>query len=169
MTLLILFLLALILLVIMFNSMIRLRNDVRRAHSNIDVLLKQRSDELPNLVDVVKGYAKHEKKTFEQLAKARSALLSAKSVRDAAKADEHISEGIASVLAVAESYPKLQANENFLALQRRITSLENELADRREFYNEIVTRYNTRIQSVPDMLIAMLCEMDKEQLWNSKA
>lgn len=142
--------------VIIYNGLISLKNNIEKAWSNIDVLLKQRSDELPNLVESVKGYMKHEKSTLLELTKARTEFLKAETLSQKAKADKKISGALKTIFAVAENYPKLRANENFLQLQNRISGLENEIADRREFYNDSVTNYNTRIQSVPDVWIAKM-------------
>jgi LemA protein len=137
-----------------YNSLVRLKNDIKKAWSNIDVLLKQRADELPKLINTVKGYMKHEKETLENITKARSALMSATTMKEKAKADNMISGALKTLFAVAEDYPTLKANENFMQLQGRISGIENELADRREFYNDSTNTYNIKIQSFPDMIIA---------------
>ena len=141
-------------IIIIYNNFIRLRNNIDKSWANINVLLKQRSNEIPNLVNTVKGYMKHEKKTLESLTKARSILLEAETRTRKAAVDNLITDLLKTIFAVAEDYPDLKAGENFLKLQKRISGLENELADRREFYNDSVTIYNIRIQSFPDLLIA---------------
>lgn len=146
-----------------FNALVRLKNNIRKSWANIDVLLKQRSDEVPNLIATVKGYMVHERSTFEALTKARSDVLQASTLSKKAAADTVISEALKTIFAVAENYPNLKANENFLKLQLRITTLENSLADRREFYNDSVTLYNTRIHSIPDLLVARMLHYVDEQ------
>ena len=141
-------------IIIIYNNFIRLRNNIDKSWANINVLLKQRSNEIPNLVNTVKGYMKHEKKTLESLTKARSILSKAETRSRKAAVDNLITDLLKTIFVVAEDYPDLKAGENFLKLQKRITGLENELADRREFYNDSVTIYNIRIQSFPDLLIA---------------
>jgi len=138
----------------MFNSLIRLKNNIKKSWANINVLLKQRSDELPKLINSVKGYMTHEKNTLVKLTKARTSMLNAKTMSQKADADNAISSALKTIFAVAENYPNLKANENFMQLQNRISGLENELADRREFYNDSVNTYNIRIHSFPDMIIA---------------
>jgi LemA protein len=155
-------------IIVLFNSLVALKNSIRKAWANIDVLLKQRYDELPNLIETVKGYMKHEKALFESITKARSALMTATTRGKKAKADNIITESLKSVFAVAENYPKLRANENFLRLQERISGIENELADRREFFNDTVTSYNTRIQSFPDFVIANMLSYKEEQLFRAE-
>jgi len=152
-------------IVIIFNNLISLKNNITKSWSNIDVLLKQRSDELPNLINTVKGYMMHEREVLLQLTKARSELLKAKTIGEKASADSMISGTLKTIFAIAENYPTLRANDNFSQLQVRITGLENEIADRREFYNDSVTTYNIRIQSIPDIIIAKILKMEEETLF----
>lgn len=140
--------------VMIFNGLISLKNDVSKAWANIDILLKQRHDELPNLVEVCKGYMTHERETLEKVTQARSQYQQAVSVDQKALADQGTTSALHSLFAVAENYPQLKANDNFLKLQGRITELESEIADRREFYNDSVNTFNVRIQQVPDTFIA---------------
>jgi len=154
-------------LVIIYNSIITLRNNIDKAWANIDVLLKQRSNEIPNLVSTVKGYMKHEQQTLESLTKARSVILESDSRSRKAAMDNLITGLLKTVFAVAEDYPDLKAGENFLKLQKRISGLENELADRREFYNDSVTIYNTRIQSIPDLVVARMMHLSTIQLFKA--
>jgi len=137
-----------------YNDLINLSNNIKKSWANINVLLKQRSDELPKLISAVKGYMKHERETLKELTKARTALLNAKTMSEKAAADNMITNALKTIFAVAENYPRLRASENFMQLQNRISGIENELADRREFYNDSVFRFNVRIQSFPDMYIA---------------
>ena len=147
----------------LFNGLVSLKNNIRKSWANIDVLLKQRYDEIPNLVETVKGYMKHEKKVLEDITKTRAALAGASSKNEMAALNEKMSGSIKSIFAVAENYPKLQASSNFLKLQERISSLENEIADRREFYNDCVTIYNTKIESFPDMYVARLFKYGRKE------
>jgi LemA protein len=137
-----------------YNGLIALRNDVQKAWANIDVLLKQRHDELPRLVEVCKGYMNYERDTLEKIVEARSQFQQASSVDQKAQADRSLTFAIRGLFAVAENYPDLKANNNFMQLQQRITDLESQIADRREFYNDAVNNLNVRIQQVPDTLIA---------------
>ena len=137
-----------------YNSLVALKNNIGRAWANIDVLLKQRHDELPKLVKTCEGYMQHERAVFDKLSEARGALMQAKSVGQRAEAEGMISSALGRIFAVAEAYPDLKANQSFTQLQNRISDLENQIADRREYYNDSVTTYNTRIQQLPDQFIA---------------
>ena len=154
-------------IIIIYNNFVRLKNNIDKSWANINVLLKQRSNEIPNLVSIVKGYMKHEKETLESLTKARSFLLKANTLSQKAAADNAITELVKTIFAIAENYPDLKAGENFLKLQKRITGLENELADRREFYNDSVTIYNIRIQSIPDLIVAKLMHLKRIDLFKA--
>ncbi len=149
----------------MFNGLIRLKNNIKKSWANIEVLLKQRSDELPKLIASVKGYMKHEKGTLTELTKARTDFLKAKTMPQKAAADNAISGALKTIFAVAENYPNLKANENFMHLQSRISGIENELADRREFYNDSVNTYNIRIESVPDRFVAGMMKYQPEVMF----
>ena len=138
----------------LYNGLVELKNNIKKSWANIEVLLKQRIDELPKLIASVKGYMKHEKSTLEALTKARTDFMKAKTLAQKAKADSVITGALKTIFAVAENYPNLKANENFMQLQGRISGLENELTDRREFYNDSVNTYNIRIQSFPALMIA---------------
>jgi len=140
--------------VILYNGLVRLRNENDRAWANIDVLLKQRHDEVPNLVETVKGYMQHEQQTLLAVTQARTASMNASSIREKACADLQIVTALRGLFAVAENYPQLKANQNFLRLQNRITELEERIADRREFFNDDINTYNTRIGQIPDVFIA---------------
>jgi len=151
--------------VIVFNGLIRLRRNIDKAWANIDVILKQRSSELPKLIDTVKSYMKYEKNLLNQLTKLRTDFLKAKTLQEKARISNQISEALKTLFAVAENYPNLKTNESFLQLQSRITGLENELADRREFYNDSVTEYNIRIQSIPDRFVASMLKYAPQELF----
>ena len=138
----------------LYNSLVALRNNIRRCWANIDVLLKQRHDELPKLVHTCEGYMEHERHVFDKLSEARAALAGAKTMAERAQAETQLTAALGQFFAVAEAYPDLKANVGFLQLQSRISDLENQIADRREFYNDTVTLFNTRIQQLPDAVVA---------------
>lgn len=140
--------------VTLYNGLIAVKNNVDKAWANIDVLLKQRHDELPNLVEVCKGYMKYEQDTFQRITEARSAYARATTVDQKAEAGANLTSAIGRLIATAENYPELKANNNFMQLQSRITELESEIADRREFYNDSVNTFNIRIQDMPDAILA---------------
>jgi len=142
--------------VILYNGLVRLRNENDRAWANIDVLLKQRHDEIPNLVETVKGYMQHEQQTLLAVTQARTASMSAATVSQKAVADLQLMSALRGLFAVAENYPQLKANENFLKLQNRISELEERIADRREFFNDDINTYNTRIGQIPDVFVASM-------------
>jgi LemA protein len=148
-----------------YNGLVQLKNNIKKSWSNIDVLLKQRADELPKLINSVKGYMNHEQQTLEKLTQARTRFMSAQTVGEKAAADNAISGALKSLFAVSENYPNLKANENFMQLQGRISGLENEIADRREFYNDSVNTYNIRIQSIPDVFIAKFLGYQPDEMF----
>ncbi|MBI4018894.1 MAG: LemA family protein [Candidatus Aenigmarchaeota archaeon] len=152
-------------IIAIYNALVTLHNNIKKSRSNIDVLLKQRSDELPKLIESVKGYMKHEKSTLIDLTKARTQFLKAKTTSQKAEADNMITDALKTIFAVAENYPKLRANENFVQLQNRISGIENELADRREFYNDSVNTYNIKIHTFPDMFFANMLGYKDEELF----
>ncbi len=141
-------------LVGMYNGLVRLRQQVKNAWSQIDVQLKRRHDLIPNLVETVKGYAAHEKTTLEGVTQARAQAVQARGVSEQAKAEEALSGALGRLMLVVEQYPDLKANQNFLALQEELTSTENKIGFSRQFYNDSVMQYNTRIQTVPANIIA---------------
>jgi LemA protein len=138
----------------LYNSFVALKQNVGRAWANIDVLLKQRHDEIPKLVKTVEGYMQHERGVFDKLSEARGALLQARGVAQRAEAESMVTRALGQLFAVAEAYPDLKANQSFLQLQARISDLENQIADRREFYNDTVTTFNTRLDQLPDKFVA---------------
>lgn len=137
-----------------YNSLIEMKNNIGRSWANIDVLLKQRHDELPKLVSVCEAYMQHERAVFDKLSEARAALAKAAGVSQRSDAENQITRALGQFFAVAENYPELKANQSFAALQSRISELENAIADRREFYNDTVTLYNTRLEQIPDSWVA---------------
>jgi LemA protein len=145
--------------VVLFNSLVTVRNAVSRAWANIDVLLKQRHDELPKLVDTCKQYMLHEQGTLEQVTQARTRVADAReshNVNALGMAEGALRSGLGNLFALAESYPALKANEQFLHLQTRISGLESAIADRREFYNDSVNINNVSIEQFPELVIARL-------------
>ena len=148
-----------------YNGLIQVKENIKKSWANIDVLLMQRSDEIPKLIKVLKSFVKHEKKMFDNILDARTSYLGANSVSEKADADNQMSEALKSVFALSEAYPELGSNDNFLKLQERISGLENEIADRRELYNESVNNYNIRIQSLPDMFIAKTLGLPQEEMF----
>ena len=143
--------------IMIYNNLVNLKHAVTKAWSNIDVLLKQRHDELPKLVETCKQYMQYEQDTLERVMRARAAVSSAMQRGDVGavgSAESEMRIGLGNLFAVAENYPELKANESFLHLQSRITGLENSIADRREFYNESVNNNNVRIEQFPDVILA---------------
>ncbi len=151
--------------VAVFNGLISLRNEIRRSWSNIDVLLKQRFDEIPRLVDVCKGYMKHERAVLELITKARARVSEAHEISSQTRAEDGLTDALHHLFAVVEKYPDLKANDSFLKLQHRITELEDQIADRREFYNQCVTAYNTRRESFPDLIVANSFRFEQATWW----
>jgi len=145
----------LVLMVIgIYNGLVRLRNQVDNAWSQIDVQLKRRHDLIPNLVETAKGYMQHERGTFEAITEARSRAMGAHNVADAAKAEGALTEALSKFMLVVENYPDLKANQNFLSLQETLTSTENKIAFARQGYNDQVLFYNNKIQMFPSNLVA---------------
>jgi LemA protein len=145
--------------VVLYNNLVSLKHAVSQAWANIDVLLKQRHDELPKLVEACRQYMRYEQETLERVMRARSAVSAARTSADVAAlgpAEGQLRAGLMQLFALAEAYPELEANESFQHLQARITGLENEIADRRELYNASVNLNNVRIDQFPDLVIARL-------------
>ncbi|MBM3315394.1 LemA family protein [candidate division WOR-3 bacterium] len=137
-----------------YNGLVRGRNQVRNGWHQIDVQLKRRIDLIPNLVETVRGYASHEKAIFEKMAEARAMAMSARGPAEAAKANNMLSDTLKSLFAVAEAYPDLKANQNFLQLQEELTATENKISFARQFYNDVVMVYNNQTQMFPSTVIA---------------
>ncbi len=154
-----LFVIAIFYSVGIYNRLISLKNAVPQAFANIDVLLKQRHDELPKLLDVVKGYAAHEKETLESVIKARNMYANANTIDEKIESNNFLTGALKSLFALSEKYPELKANENFLNLQRRVTDIENSIADRREVYNYSVTNFNTTIEQFPSVIFANMMNL----------
>jgi len=143
-----------ILLIALYNGLVQLRVRSENAWSDVDVQLKRRHDLIPNLVETVKGYAAHEKDTFENVAKCRSAATSATAPDARVQAENQLTGALRQLFAVAENYPQLRASEQFLALQQGLQQIEDALQNARRYYNAVVRDYNTRIQTFPSVLIA---------------
>jgi LemA protein len=155
----ILFFVALIVFVIfifssVYNSLIRLKNQVDRSWANIDVLLKQRYDEIPQLVQVIEQYVGYENKILSKLMEARKSYSTSQSVKEKMNSSEGMSLAFNGLLALGENYPDLKSNDNFKQLQNRVSDLESQLSDRRETYNDAATNFNTRIEQIPDIIVA---------------
>ncbi|NIA02977.1 MAG: LemA family protein [Nitrospirae bacterium] len=148
-----------------YNSLVRLKHNIEKSWSNIDVLLKQRTDELTKLLASVKGYMAHEKGVLTQVTEARTAFMNATSVKEKAQADAGMTAALKSLFAVAENYPELKANETFLQFQNRISEIENQIADRREFYNDSVNTFNIRIEQIPYVFIANMLHYERKDLF----
>ncbi|MBE0599637.1 MAG: LemA family protein [Desulfuromonadales bacterium] len=151
--------------VLIYNGFIRMRNEVDKTWSNIDVLLKQRFDELPKLIKVCEGYMQHEQKTLEAVTRARSQVASARSDQEKLGAQNMLTDTLRSLFAVAESYPALKADAVFQRLGYRISELEDQIADRRELFNESVTLFNIRLEQFPDLIVARLFGFTGRTLW----
>jgi len=143
-----------LIIVLIYNRLVALRQTTRQAWGDIDVQLKQRHDLVPNLIDTVKGYAKHEKQTLENVVKARQQAVDAGSMQDLAQAENMLSGALRQLFALSENYPDLKANQNFLSLQNELADLENKIAAARRFFNNAVAEYNTAIEQFPAVLLA---------------
>lgn len=153
--------------VIVYNGLVQLKHNIAKAWANIDVLLKQRHDELPKLVEVCRQYKQFEQETLQRVTEARARVSSAREHQDVAalgQAEGMLRMGLGQIFAVAEAYPELRANEHFMQLQSRITALENAIADRREWYNESVNLHNVRIEQFPDLIVARLFQFEAKPL-----
>lgn len=141
-------------LILMYNRLVRLRNRIEAAWSQIDVQLKRRYDLIPNLIETVKGYAAHERETLEAVTKARQQAVDARGIEDQAKAENFLTQTLRQLFAVAEAYPDLKANQNFLSLQEELTGTEGRIAFSRQFYNEQVLAYDNALETFPTSVIA---------------
>ena len=140
----------------MYNRLVMLKNNVTKSFANIDVLLKQRADEIPNLIKVVKEYMKYEGDVLNKLTELRTSYMESQSINEKISLSGEIDKNMRSIMAVSENYPNLKANDTFLSLHGRVSALEDNIADRREFYNESVNMYNIGIAEFPDFLLAKL-------------
>ena len=155
-------------LIVIFNGLVSLRNRTKEAWSDIDVQLKRRYDLIPNLVETVKGYAKHERELFERVTEARTAAIKATGVKEQEKAENMLTGALKSVFAVAENYPQLRASENFQKLQDELTDTENKIEASRRFYNANVRDLNIKIESFPSNIVARTFNFQKSDLFELK-
>ncbi len=159
--------LALVYGVVTYNGLVQLKHNIAKAWANIDVLLKQRHDELPKLVEVCRQYKQFEQETLARVTEARARVAQAREAHDVpalGAAENLLRAGLGQIFAVAEAYPELKANEHFMQLQTRITALENSIADRREWYNESVNLHNVRIEQFPDLIVARMFSYTEQPL-----
>lgn len=157
-----------LLIIFLYNSLVRLKNQVDNSWSQIDVQLKRRADLIPNLVKTVKGYMKHEKQVLENLTKARSAIVNAgQDAKKAADGENMLTDALKSVFAVAENYPDLKANQNFIQLQEELTGTENKISYARQHYNDMVMVFNTKIETFPNNMINSLLHFNKMNLFEA--
>ena len=159
--------LALVYGIVVYNGLVQLKHNLSKAWANIDVLLKQRHDELPKLVEVCRQYKQFEQETLARVTEARARVAKAREAHDVpalGAAENLLRAGLGQIFAVAEAYPELKANEHFMQLQTRITALENSIADRREWYNESVNLHNVRIEQFPDLIIARMFSYTEQPL-----
>jgi LemA protein len=152
-----------------YNGLIRLRNQVERAWSNIDVILKQRFEEIPQLIQVIEQFTSYEGSVIKHLVEARANYGSARSVSEKIKASQEMTLALSGVMAIGEQYPELKSSESFRQLQERISSLENAIADRRETYNDAVANFNTRIEQFPDVFAARFLNYQRQELFKAAA
>ncbi|ADR18648.1 LemA family protein [Calditerrivibrio nitroreducens] len=151
--------------VLYYNKFVSLRNMVEEAFSSIDVQLKRRYDLIPNLVETVKGYAKHEQSTLENVVKLRNLAQSSENITDKIKNENMLTSALRSVFAIAESYPDLKANENFLSLQSSLNDIENNIQSARRYYNAVVKEYNTLCESFPSVFIARMFHFGRKEFF----
>lgn len=151
--------------VMIYNGLVRLRRNVDEAWSNIDVLLKQRSDELPKLIDTAQQYMEYEQDVLQKVTEARTEVQKAQGPKEEAEADGMLKEALGDLFAVAEDYPELKANESFQQLQERISAIEEQISDRREFYNDAVNQYNIRINQIPYVFVANMMNYQEKELF----
>lgn len=149
-------------LIHMYNNLVGLRNRVKNSYAQIDVQLKRRNDLIPNLVETVKGYASHEKGVLEEVTKARTSVMNAGTIEEASAADNQLTGALKSLFAVAENYPELKANSNFQQLQSELSETEDKIAYARQFYNDVVLKYNNACQQFPSSILAKLFGFKEE-------
>ena len=154
-------------LIVQYNGLVKLRNAIESAWAQIDVQLQRRYDLIPNLVETVKGYAAHEKEVLENVTRARNLAMDASGVAEQAKAETGFTAALKSLFAVAEAYPDLKANQNFLALQEELSGTEGRIAYARQFYNDVVERYNNKVQAFPSNLVANLFRFKEREYFEA--
>ena len=153
----------------MYNNLVGLRNRVKNSYAQIDVQLKRRNDLIPNLVETVKGYAGHEKGVLEEVTKARTGVMNATSIEETSAADNQLTGALKTLFAVAENYPDLKANSNFQQLQTELSETEDKIAYARQFYNDVVLKYNNACQQFPSSLMAKLFRFKEESYFEAPA
>lgn len=153
--------------VLIYNGLIRLRRNIEKAWSNIEVILKQRHDEIPKLIDTAQEYMDYEKEVLQDITEARTKAEQAQGPQDQAEAESMLGQALGNFFAVAEDYPDLKANENFQQLQDRISAIEERIADRREFYNDSVNTYNIRIKQIPYVFVANMMGYEQKELFEA--
>lgn len=151
----------------MYNNLVGLRNRVKNSYSQIDVQLKRRNDLIPNLVETVKGYAAHEKGVLEEVTKARTGVMNASTVEETSAADNQLTDALKTLFAVAENYPDLKANSNFQQLQGELSDTEDKIAYARQFYNDVVLKYNNACQQFPSSLLAGIFGFKEETFFEA--
>jgi LemA protein len=156
-----------IMLIALYNSLVVLRNKVRNAWAQIDVQLKKRFDLIPNLMETVKGYAKHEKEVLTEITKARNMMAQAKDVKGKAQAEGQLSGALKTLFAVSENYPDLKANTNFLQMQEELSGMESKIAYARQFYNDMVERFNNKIMMFPNNVLAGMMNFKAEEFFKT--
>lgn len=154
-----------IMFVSIYNGLVRLKNEVERAWANIDVILKQRFDEIPQLVQVIEQFSQYEAGIIEKVTKARTMYGQARNAEEKMTASNNMSLALQGIMAIGENYPEIKSNQNFLQLQNSISNLENMLSDRRELYNQTVANFNTRIEQFPDVLAARILNYQNKQMF----
>ncbi|WP_458403045.1 LemA family protein [Methanobrevibacter sp.] len=151
----------------LYNNLVNLRNRVKNSYAQIEVQLKRRNDLIPNLVETVKGYASHEKGVFEEVTKARSNVMNASGVEETSAADNQLTGALKSLFAVAENYPELKANSNFQQLQSELTETEDKIAYARQFYNDVVLKYNNACEQFPSSWFANRFNFEKAEFFDA--
>jgi len=152
-------------LILSYNSFVKLRNKVEEAFATMDVYLKQRYDLIPNLVETVKGYAKHETDTLEKVVAARSKAMNAESSDETVKEENNLTQTLKSLFALAENYPDLKANDGFINLQNQLQKIETDIAQSRKYYNAIVRSYNTGVELFPQSIVASLFKFERKSMF----
>lgn len=152
-------------IIVMYNGLVAMRNQVKNAWSQIDVQLKRRHDLIPNLVETAKGYMTHERETLENVTKARNLAANANGVGDQAKAENQLTQAMSQFYVVMENYPDLKANENFLSLQEELTSTENKISFARQYYNDETMRFNTQVEQFPSNIVAGMFNFDQAEFF----
>ena len=151
----------------MYNKLVGLRNRVKNSYAQIDVQLKRRNDLIPNLVETVKGYASHEKGVLEEVTKARTGVMNASTIEETSAADNQLTGALKTLFAVAENYPELKANSNFQQLQSELTDTEDKIAYSRQFYNDVVLKYNNACQQFPSNILAGMFGFNEEEFYQA--